>query len=174
LYRNKEGHTKTFQTRWKENIFNDCRKCRTQGNKLRTYRKFKTSFGLEPYLTCVKEKHIRSEYCKFRLSAHKLNIEMGRYVMHPRRLLPEERICNLCNNNQMEDEIHFLLLCPSYEEKRKDLIAKIILTFPCFASLNTHDQFVCLLSTLDVEIINLVANFVFNCVKSRSELLKNS
>ena len=32
----------------------------------------------------------------------------------------EDRICKLCNRNQMGDELHFILHCKSLSEKEKD------------------------------------------------------
>ena len=44
---------------------------------------------------------------KFRISAHNLKIERGRYL----RLPVEERICVLCGGN-VEDEIYFCYCVP--------------------------------------------------------------
>jgi hypothetical protein len=38
---------------------------------------------------------------------HKLNIEVGRYNKTPRN----ERFCKKCNTDEIEDEMHFFLLC---------------------------------------------------------------
>ena len=45
-------------------------------------------------------------------------IETGRYVRPYKR--PEERICPIYKKD-VEDEIHFLTLCPAYQEKRSTL-----------------------------------------------------
>ena len=45
-------------------------------------------------------------------------IETGRYVRPYKK--PEERICPICKKD-VEDEIHFLTLCPAYQEKRSTL-----------------------------------------------------
>lgn len=44
---------------------------------------------------------------KYRLSAHLIMIEKGRFTQTPR----ERRLCNLCHIN-VEDEYHFILKCP--------------------------------------------------------------
>jgi hypothetical protein len=49
-------------------------------------------------------KQQRKLLTKFRISAHNLNIEKGRYI----GTKVEDRICNLCKNN-IEDEVHFLI-----------------------------------------------------------------
>lgn len=61
------------------------------------------------------EKDLRDHsYCKFRLSAHKLAIESGRYHSTSRN----NRFCNACNTDVVEDEIHFLFHCEAYSQLR--------------------------------------------------------
>ena len=76
-------------------------------NKLRTYRLFKDQFVFEPYLNWGTYNQ-RNILTKFRISSHKLEIEKGRYMNIP----AEQRICRLCKLD-VENEIHFLLECPS-------------------------------------------------------------
>ena len=45
--------------------------------------------------------------CKYRISAHRLNIETGRFYNIDRHL----RVCNMCNKHVIEDEYHFILIC---------------------------------------------------------------
>jgi hypothetical protein len=52
------------------------------------------------------------------ISAHKLNIEVGRYNKTPRN----ERFCKKCNTDEIEDEMHFLLLCNHFETERKNIL----------------------------------------------------
>ena len=56
---------------------------------------------------------------KLRLSNHKLAIETGRYSRPFKK--PAERICLICKI-EMEDEYHFLDVCPAYQEKRCSLL----------------------------------------------------
>ena len=44
-------------------------------NKLRTYSKFKSFFGLEPYLELVRNRSQRADLTRFRTSAHCLGVE---------------------------------------------------------------------------------------------------
>ena len=50
------------------------------GNKLRTYCLFKSNYIYEPYLDEIRSHSIKKELVKFRISAHKLAIESGRYL----------------------------------------------------------------------------------------------
>ena len=51
---------------------------------------------------------------KFKTSAHKLRIETGRY----QKLEDNDRICLLCDSGEIESEIHFLMDCSYFSDKR--------------------------------------------------------
>ena len=51
---------------------------------------------------------------RFRVSAHTLLIEKGRYHNIERG----KRICQMCDMNDVEDEYHFILKCPFYTHLR--------------------------------------------------------
>ena len=55
-----------------------------------------------------------STLCKFRISAHSLEIEKGRYYNIP----GENRVCLLCKAGKVEDELHLFLDCPSIFKAR--------------------------------------------------------
>ena len=51
-----------------------------------------------------------------------LEIEKGR---HRKPKIPKEmRFCNVCNTGMVEDEEHFLCICPVYSNLRRDFISK--------------------------------------------------
>ena len=50
-------------------------------------------------------------------------IEHGRYQID--HLPRENRLCLLCNSNQVEDEIHFLFQCNKYSVQRQAFINQI-------------------------------------------------
>ena len=52
---------------------------------------------------------------KLQLSNHKLALETGRYSRPFKK--PEERIYPICKI-EIEDEYHFLNICPDYQEKK--------------------------------------------------------
>ena len=75
------------------------------GNKLRTYCLFKSNYIYEPYLDEIRSHTIKKELVKFRISAHKLAIESGRYL---RPQVPlNDRLCTFCNDKCVENEMHF-------------------------------------------------------------------
>lgn len=75
------------------------------------------------YLQCYLRKSVpvKFQQCisKLRLSSHPLAIETGRYNNTPRT----QRNCFSCKN-YVEDEFHFILVCPVYIEYRKNYIKK--------------------------------------------------
>ena len=89
---------------WRSEI-NDTRENKKFGNKLRTYCSFKNNIILEKYLLILNDEQ-RVLYTKFRISAHKLEIEKRRYRYIGLKV--EDRICQLCKDD-ITDEVHFLL-----------------------------------------------------------------
>ena len=82
-------------------------------DKLRTYKSFKETFGLEEYLEFSLDRKYRQCLSSFRISAHKLQIERGRYLGKN----VEERKCTDCK--VIEDELHFFCDCNKYNNSRK-------------------------------------------------------
>ena len=76
-------------------------------SKLRAYKLIKNKFGIEKYLE-LNERNLTKSLTAFRTSAHKLNIERGRYL----NLKVEDRICNVCM--VVEDEMHALCQCKKF------------------------------------------------------------
>ncbi len=72
--------------------------------KLRTYIKFKDQFETEQYIKCCVSCHKRSLLAQFRMGVLHLAIETDRFKSIP----VEERVCVLCNMNDMEDDIFFV------------------------------------------------------------------
>ena len=85
--------------------------------KLRTYVKFKTDVHTEEYLLTYIGKCKRSLFSQLRCGILPLTVETGRFSIKKdvetcqmRRLKPEERLYPFCNNNNVEDEIHFVMV----------------------------------------------------------------
>ena len=63
----------------------------------------------------------RSLLAQLRLGILPLKLETGRF----RRLTVEQRVCELCNSNSVEDELHFLFNCSIYEEVQRVLFTQV-------------------------------------------------
>ena len=88
--------------------------------KLRTFRKIKKHFECEKYLNEISNFKYRQAVTKLRISAHKLTVETGRYNNVPYN----DRLCRLCELNEVGDEHHFLMSCTNM--KFIDLRTKFI------------------------------------------------
>ena len=67
--------------------------------KLRTYFYFKPNFKKENYFHVIKNRDVRKCFTQFRISAHQLAIERGRY----KNIKADERFCKYC---QAIPEVH--------------------------------------------------------------------
>ena len=75
--------------------------------KLRTYSLFETTFGLEPYLTIVKDPRYRNAITRLHSNSHNLEMERGR--QYRPKVPPQKRLCHVCRT--LEDEKKFLITC---------------------------------------------------------------
>ena len=113
----KDDRYKKFIVSWLNDI-NDCE----SHPKLRTYCRFKMEFRKEPYLYQVNRTYL-NPISRFRTSYHCLHIETGR---HTKPITPvENRTCNFCQSNCIDDEIHMLLDCTFHNTERKSLLDSI-------------------------------------------------
>ena len=87
-------------------------------SSLMLFKELKYVFEPSPYLKTMSNHKFRHVISKIRLSSHQLYIEQGRHVNVPRN----ERKCTLCTLNDIEDEFHFILICPFYSAIRKCFI----------------------------------------------------
>jgi hypothetical protein len=101
-----------FVQQWSISVY-DC-------EKLCIYRNIKVEFCHEKYLNFCSNVYLLT---KLRSGTLKLNIELGRYNNTPR----ESRLCLCCNMNVVENEYHFVLVCPAYRSVRTHFFANILL-----------------------------------------------
>jgi hypothetical protein len=90
-----------------------------ESSKCLNYRIFKTSFGHESYLIDMTT-NLRILFTKFRCRNSKLPIESGIFVGTPR----EDRLCNLCNRDEIGDEFHYIFSCDVFKGQRRASLKK--------------------------------------------------
>ena len=130
-------------------------------NRLSAYARFKHDFMCEKYLDFISDKKYRVALSKFRLSSHDLEIERGRHVNTNR----SDRLCRFCNGTYIENEYHFLLVCPLY----RDLRIKYFKPYYCrWPTLNKFDGLMC--NTSKNVILN-VAKYIYFAFQLRKENL---
>ncbi len=103
-------------------------------------------------------KKFRIALARFRCSSHDLLIEKGRYNNTNR----EEGICRYCDKNVIEDEYHFLLVCPAYDTLRKQYIKDFYFVHP------STDKFSLLLNCSNEITIQNVAQFIHKAMFLRN------
>ena len=135
-------------------------------NKLRNYSTFKTSFTMENYiLSCNLSE--RRNLTKLRVSAYNLAIETGRYT-RPHKTPIHNRICLLCNNQEIEDEYHLIMNCPYYTGEHNTFIDSLK-DFSYFDFQQTENAFIFLMSYNqgDHDFAKAICNYVNKCFEKR-------
>lgn len=86
---------------------------------------FKESLNLEKYLTQLEEKDKLTLF-KSRTANHALPVGTGRYD----GTSFDERLCNLCNRNQVGSDEHYLLYCNNFRRDREFFLNPEIIGIP--------------------------------------------
>ena len=101
--------------------------------------------------------NLRKALCRFRISAHDLRIESGRYSKNPTNR--SDRICTRCDKNEVEDEFHFLLRCTLFRDEREMLFNKVKFINKNFESLSLIDKSIWLVMQEDLNILESLARY---------------
>lgn len=142
-----------FITEWSQGI--------GLSTSLTLYKELKQVFEISPYLLKLKNRKHRNAIAKIRLSSHSLNIETGRH----RNIDRSQRKCTLCNLNDLEDEYHFILICPVYSELRKAYLQKYFYVKPSMF------KFLKLLDSTRSNVLTNLALFITKAFKLRQNSL---
>jgi len=137
-------------------------------DKLRTYRLFKQKLEMEEYLA-VRDRCGVPELTRLRGGTNRLKIEKGRYVKIP----VEARICEFCSTNEVENEFHFMMICPLYRELRKEMWMNVrpLLPQPCMIY-SDEDKFLTLMSAKNRDVIRKVLRYIKQAMKVRRNVEK--
>ena len=159
-----------FRTYWLSALHNDSKTA--NGNKLRNYRLYKTSFHKEKYLE-HNDFERRQNLGRLRLSCHKLFIETGRHVRLCERLAPEDRLCQYCTAQVCEDELHFIMHCSNYTILRKKLLDNIHSHYQFLSDYSIEECYLWIMSSNETYVTNELTEYVKNAFKKRaiSEIL---
>ncbi len=142
----------SYEQEWHTSLVNS--------SKFSSYAAFKTLFGAELYIKDIPIAKFRSALARFRCFSHRLHIETGRYVNKSK----SDRLCLVCNEEHIEDEYHFVLICKSYQNLRY-----IYLPHKFYLKPTVH-KFNMLMSTSNTAIIRQLAVYIFNAMKLRDSL----
>ncbi len=112
--------------------------------KLRTYVKFKTCFKIEDYVMSFMSRQQRSYLAQLRCG-----------------ILP-------LNNNQIENEYHFIFHCNAYSTLRTTFYHLICSVMPTFIDNNHEDK---LNLSMNKEHVNLFSRYICDIYKIRQDIL---
>lgn len=88
--------------------------------KLRVYKKVKLTMCVSPYVAANVPRKQRSLIARLVCGCLRLRVETGRYSNE----LFAERSCTVCTTGETEDEEHFLLRCPAYDDLRAGIVGQ--------------------------------------------------
>ena len=121
-------------------------------SSLTLYREINCIFDRADYLQVLENK-------KFGNVMAKLFVETGRHWQIPR----QDRKCILCNINDEEDEYHFILICPFYNNIRNTHIPRYFR--PCLCMF----KYVHLLNETSKQVLDKLSSFCLKVFKLRVE-----
>ena len=168
-----------FKTNWSSNV--------NSSSKLSFYHQHKSDFKKESYLDHVTNYSNRASITRLRISAHRLEVELGRRNDTPKN----ERFCRWCKKQEdtdnIENETHFLYQCNMNSTVRSRLISKI---HQIFAGKSSHGithidhSFLSLTNTENPNnkdltpdehqhLTNIIAKFVASCFKQRQKFIES-
>jgi len=120
------------------------------------YRHFKSLLNVEKYLSLDIYFKYRAAMSRFRLSNHKLNIELGRHS----GILKENRICSYCLQNLntlvIDCELHAFFKCHKYDDVRNSYL------FNWYTHGTDPQDFYVLMSSHDADIVRKISLYVYH------------
>ena len=122
------------------------------------YRSIKFDFCLENYFSYINNINILT---KLRSGTLKLNVEVGRFSDIPR----EMRLCVCCNMQCVENEFHFVLVCPAYRAIRILFLPRYYCSWPTIFKLS------CLLKANSRSLTIKLCNYLKSAWKARSDII---
>lgn len=157
----KKTITSHYSKHWKSKM-DEC-------SKATLYKTHKQNISLEKYLIKMQKRNFRRTITKVRLSDHCLAIEKGRHTKP--KTEKHNRICPLCNENKIEDEIHFIMQCKSFTAERKSFNSKIIDTYPNYRNIPTDEQkYIFLQTNEDHHFLELLGEYMFTIYNKRLQI----
>ena len=153
-----------FTERLKDCYFQEWLSKVADSEKAEHYKHFKSLLEVEKYLTLELCFKFRQALAKFRCSSHNLMIEKGRHLDLDRIF----RNCPFClkrNIYTIEDEYHFLMVCPQYEDIRYIYFPENMLNYV------TIDKFYNFISSRNEQMITSLAKYLYYAFERRKIMI---
>ena len=149
-----------FKQRLRDNFIQGWNEQLEESSRANTY-KINAEFSFKNYLDFVTVRKFRYALTRLRVSSHRLEIEAGRWHK-PNKTPVETRKCLFCNS--LEDEFHFILECPLYQDLRQEHINRYFGVRP------NIPKFIELLQSENKKIIRNLSVYIFESFKLRNEM----
>ena len=137
-----------------------------ESSKADHYKHFKSQLDVEKYLTIELNFKARKTLANFRCASHTLHIEKGRHQDTDR----EYRFCPFCLERSVytiEDELHFFMLCPMYEDLRNQYFKPSWKTNVCSQKIYS------IMKTTDNQSLFCIAKFLVSAFELRASVYGN-
>ena len=119
-----------------------------------TYRSIKPCFKQEKYLMLPNIAD-RINICKFRCRNIKIPVVIHGYTNRNNPVIAyEDRICDLCDKNELGDEYHYILECPVFQNPRNRYLSDFYVRNP------SRGKFVLLLQSSNVTVLSKLAKLI--------------
>ena len=132
-----------------------------------SYVLFKNTVFFEKYLYEIKNMKHKIALSRFRLSNHNLLIEKGRH-MKP-KLDRNERKCFVCKD-AVEDEKHFITICPLYSKHRAILYQSLHDNSIYFDSLTDEKKIIYIMINENANVMTELGRYIFNASLVREKI----
>ena len=126
--------------------------------KIKNFCKIQIRNKTELYVSSPLPKSKRSLLSQFRCGILPLATETGRYQQIP----SNERYCTICDENAIEDEIHFLCTCIFYSKLRDTLFHNINSIKPTVVNISAMSGIDLLTFLMNDKFVKCVADFISN------------
>lgn len=158
------GEEKTFLKAFRQRLV-DCRWQNWEthihtSERFGTYKMFSSTHLVKQYLAINIDKHLRFILSRFRFGISEIRVHATRYQNIPL----VDLLCPLCKES-IEDEMHFVLICPVLSNIRKTFIPEKYYLRPCLFRM-------CLLmSSENANIVRNVAMYLFKAFQLRKIII---
>ena len=152
----------------------------TEMSKPSFYRQHKVNHKFEGYLTFLENRRFQSAITELRCTAHRRNIEIGRYnrirnksLQRWRPSQEKKQTCDTCKE-KAEDEYHFLFECQVNKQLRDKFLNEMnTLIGYNFKTMNHFDKTKLLFGTTDKYILNTFGKYAYTSFENIESILNN-
>ena len=128
-------------------------------DSLRSYALFKIDHFTEPYVLYLNNFTLRKAFAQLRCGALDIFVNSGR----KNRLPFNQRICKYCSVAQIDDEYHFILICPFLKDLRSKYIKPFYFVHP------SVDKFIQLMQSPSKLLCKSISSFIMSAIEHRKQ-----